>query len=1094
MHRPDLTDVPARISFPALEHETLAYWGRDRTFQASIDRHPADAQGRSGANEFVFYDGPPFANGLPHYGHLLTGYVKDLVPRYRTMRGQRVERRFGWDCHGLPAEIEAERELGIKNKSEIDRMGVAEFNAACRASVLRYTDQWEDYVSRQARWVDFANDYKTLDLPYMESVMWAFKTLWDKGLIYEGHQVLWYCFRCGTPLSASETRMDEVYRQRQDAAVTVAFELYADDAAPTGSSTTSPPGEEPSREAVHSRLTGAVALAWTTTPWTLPSNLALAVGPDIDYVLVAPENMPGERVLLAEARLGAYARELGETPDVIGRFKGNQLVGLRYRPLFDFFAGEAAKGAFRVLAADYVTTEDGTGMVHIAPAYGEEDKVVTDDAGIELVNPVDSAGRFTAPVTPWQGLGVFEANKPIIQALKESGQLLRQETYDHPYPHCWRCDTPLIQYAVSSWFVAVTQFKDRMVELNQQIEWAPEHIRDGQFGKWLEGARDWSISRNRYWGSPIPVWVSDDPAYPRVDVYGSLDELQRDFSVRPDDLHRPAIDQLTRSNPDDPTGRSTMRRVPEVLDCWFESGSMPFAQVHYPFENSEWFESHYPGDFIVEYIGQTRGWFYTLHVLATALFDKPSFRTCLTHGIVLGDDGLKMSKSKGNFPDVRMVFERDGADAMRWFLMSGAILRGGNLVVTDDAIRDAVRQVLLPMWNTWSFFGLYANSANGGEGVQARRVTRDDYQSLGELDRYILARTRSLVEEVTDQLDRYLIPEACESVREFLDVLNNWYVRESRDRFWAEDASVFNVLWTVLETLTRLTAPLLPMLSEEIWRGLTGGRSVHLCDWPSLAEGSVDGEALAADDSLVAAMERVREVCSAALSMRKTHAIKVRQPLASLVVADSDAGRLEPFADLIKAEVNVKELALTEYSAAVAGRHGVFTRLEVNARAAGPRLGRTVQDVIRAVRSGAWVSGTDGGVVVTTAGGEVPLEEGEYTTRTVVEDREGDQMGAVVLSGNGFALLDLKVSDALLAEGYARDMIRLIQDERKVAGLHVADRIKLSLSVPAPWVAAVNSHAGMIKRETLAVSLAVDVSPADIAAARVEKAGGGSGH
>jgi isoleucyl-tRNA synthetase len=1062
-----------------MEHQTLAYWGSDRTFQASIDQRAADKDGQSGANEFVFYDGPPFANGLPHYGHLLTGYVKDVAPRYQTMRGRRVERRFGWDCHGLPAEIEAERELGIKSKQEIDRMGVAEFNAACRASVLRYTDQWEDYVSRQARWVDFANDYKTLDLPYMESVMWAFKTLWDKGLIYEGHQVLWYCFRCGTPLSASETRMDEVYRPRQDTAVTVGFELYADDADDADDAASD-------SRAVQRRLAGAVALAWTTTPWTLPSNLALAVNPEVDYVLVAPEAMAGERVLLAEARLGAYARELGTSPDVIGRFKGRQLVGLRYKPLFDFFADRAAEGAFRVLAADYVTTEDGTGLVHIAPAYGEEDKVVTDAAGIELVNPVDAAGRFTAPVEPWRGAGVFEANRPITQALKEAGQLLRQESYEHPYPHCWRCDTPLIQYAVSSWFVAVTKFRDRLVELNQDIEWLPEHVKDGQFGKWLAGARDWSISRNRYWGSPIPVWTSDDPDYPRIDVYGSLDQLERDFGVRPDDLHRPAIDQLTRPNPDDPTGRSTMRRVPEVLDCWFESGSMPFAQVHYPFENREWFESHYPGDFIVEYIGQTRGWFYTLHVLATALFDKPSFRTCLTHGIVLGDDGLKMSKSKGNFPDVRMVFERDGADAMRWFLMSGAILRGGNLVVTDEAIRVAVRQVLLPLWNTWSFFGLYANSAAGGAGVRARRVTAADRAGLAELDRYILARTRGLVSDVTAQLDQYLIAEACESVREFLDALNNWYVRESRDRFWSEDAPSFNVLWTVLETLCRVMAPLAPMLSEEIWRGLTGGRSVHLCDWPSLEPGSADSEALTADDALVAVMERVREVCSAALSMRKAQGIKVRQPLAALVVSDADAARLGPFVDLIKAEVNVKSVTLVEYSAEAAARHGVHTRLEVNARAAGPRLGRDVQAVIKAVKSGAWERAA-GTVVVTTPDGPVALLEGEYTTRTVVENREGGLKAAAVLSGNGFALLDLKVDDALLAEGYARDMVRLVQDQRKASGLHVADRIDLSLSVPAPWVAAVKAHADLIQRETLALTLLVEVSPTDVASAWVSK-------
>ncbi|MER2092026.1 MAG: isoleucine--tRNA ligase, partial [Saccharopolyspora rectivirgula] len=618
--------VAAQPSLPEIERDVLKYWADDKTFRASVEAREA---GVNGSNEYVFYDGPPFANGLPHYGHLLTGYVKDSVPRYQTMRGRRVERRFGWDCHGLPAEVEAEKQLGITSKAEIESMGVAEFNEVCRTSVLRYTDEWRDYVTRQARWVDFDNDYKTLDLNYMESVMWAFKTLWDKGLIYQGFRVLWYCWRCGTPLSNSETRLDDVYRQRQDPAVTVGLRLQAPD----------------------KPYDGALALVWTTTPWTLPSNLAAAVHPDVDYVLVAPPES-GERYVLAEARLAAYSRELGEdvADHVVSRFKGTELIGTAYKPPFDFFLGR--ENAHRILAADYVTTEDGTGVVHLAPAFGEEDKQVTDEAGIEPVVPVDATGKFTSEVPPYEGLHVFDANKQIARDLKEAGLLLRHETYDHPYPHCWRCDNPLIQRAVSAWFVAVSKFKDRMVELNKRINWVPEHIRDGQFGKWLENARDWNISRNRFWGSPIPVWVSDDPAYPRIDVYGSLDELERDFGVRPTDLHRPAIDQLTRPNPDDPTGKSTMRRVPEVLDCWFESGSMPFAQVHYPFENAEWFEHHYPGDFIVEYNGQTRGWFYTLHVLATALFDRPAFSNVVAHGIVLGDDGQKMSKSKRNYPDV----------------------------------------------------------------------------------------------------------------------------------------------------------------------------------------------------------------------------------------------------------------------------------------------------------------------------------------------------------------------------------------------------------------------------------------------------------
>ena len=681
--RAGAAQVNGHPDFPDSEREVLAYWAKDKTFLASVENRPA---GDDGDNEYVFYDGPPFATGLPHYGHLLTGYVKDVVPRYQTMRGRRVERRFGWDTHGLPAEFEAERQLGIKHKSEIVEMGIETFNDACRESVLRYTHEWQDYVTRQARWVDFDNDYKTLDLDYMESVMWAFKTLWDKGLIYEGYRVLWYCTRCETPLSATETRMDDTYRSRQDPAVTVSLRLLSADPL----------------------LDGVQALFWPTSPWTLPSNLATAVNPDVEYVVVESAGPFAGRYLLAAARVPAYARELGEEPRVLATFAGSQLAGTRYTPPFDFFVGN--ERAHQFLTADYVTTEDGTGVVHIAPAFGEEDKVVTDAAGIEVVNPTDSQGRFTSQVPPYEGLHVFDANIPIMADLKEAGLLLRRDSYEHPYPHCWRCDTPLIQRAVSSWFVAVTTFRDRMVELNQDITWVPAHIKDGQFGKWLEGARDWSISRNRFWGSPIPVWTSDDPSYPRVDVYGSLDELAGDFGVRPDDLHRPYIDELTRPNPDDPTGRSTMRRVPEVLDCWFESGSMPFAQVHYPFENREWFEDHYPGDFIVEYNGQTRGWFYTLHVLATALFDRPSFVTCMAHGIVLGDDGQKMSKTRRNYPDVGQVFERDGSDAMRWFLMSSPILRGADLVVTEAGIRESVRQAVLPLWNTWYFLALYAKA------------------------------------------------------------------------------------------------------------------------------------------------------------------------------------------------------------------------------------------------------------------------------------------------------------------------------------------------------------------------------------------------
>ncbi|GAA1757438.1 isoleucine--tRNA ligase [Luedemannella helvata] len=1006
------TGVPASPDLPRVEREVLDYWAADKTFVASVEQRPA---GENGANEYVFYDGPPFANGLPHYGHLLTGYAKDLVPRYQTMRGRRVERRFGWDTHGLPAEVEAEKQLGISTKAEILELGVDRFNEACRASVLRYTQEWERYVTRQARWVDFANDYKTLDLPYMESVMWAFASLHEKGLIYEGFRVLAYCWRCETPLSNTETRMDDVYRDRQDPALTVKFELE----------------------------TGEKLAVWTTTPWTLPSNLAVAVGPDIEYTLL--ESPEGERVYVGAARVGAYAKELGDwTP--VATVRGSELVGRRYTPLFDFLVEQAGPNAFQVLSGDFVTTEDGTGIVHMAPAFGEDDQNACNAVGIPTIVTVDDHTKFTALVPAYEGMQVFEANKPVTRDLKERGVVLRHETYTHSYPHCWRCDTPLVYKAVSSWFVAVTQFRDRMVELNQQIDWTPGHVKDGSFGKWLANARDWSISRNRFWGSPIPVWKSDDPNYPRVDVYGSLEQLEKDFGVKVTDLHRPFVDELTRPNPDDPTGKSTMRRVPEVLDCWFESGSMPFAQVHYPFENADWFEHHYPGDFIVEYQPQVRGWFYTLHVLATALFDRPAFRSCVVHGIVLGSDGRKMSKSLRNYPDVYEMFDVYGADAMRWTLMSSPVLRGGDVVVSEATIRDSVRQVLLPLWNVWYFFSLYANA----EGYTATRRT----DSTHRLDRYVLAKTRDLVADVTAQLDDYDITGACGTVRTYLDALTNWYVRRSRDRFWAGDAQAFDTLHTVLETVCRVVAPLAPMVSEEIWRGLTGERSVHLTDWPSADE-------FPADDGLVSTMDQVREVCSAALSLRKAKGLRVRLPLRTLTVATPHATDLRPLADLIADEVNVKSVDFADDVSTYCQQV-----LTVVPRALGPRVGGAVQQVIKAVKAGDW-SLTDAGPLA--AG--VTLQEGEYDLKLVAAEPER----SAPLSA-GVVVLDTEVTDDLAAEGLARDVIRVVQQARRAAGLDVSDRITVVVEAPAAVGAAVETHREFVAGEVLADAVTLGVA------------------
>jgi isoleucyl-tRNA synthetase len=1002
--------VPAQPAFPELEEGVLAYWAANDTFRKSVQQRPADT-------EFVFYDGPPFANGLPHYGHLITGYVKDVVPRFRTMQGRRVERRFGWDCHGLPAEVEAERILGISGKADIVAMGIDKFNDACRESVLRYTREWRDYVTRQARWVDFDNDYKTLDVTYMESVMWAFKQLWDKGLVYQGFKVLPYCWRCETPLSNHELRMDDdVYKERQDPSVTVRFKLE----------------------------TGEWLLAWTTTPWTLPSNEAVAVGADISYTVLEKD---GERYILARDRQAAYEREL-EGAAVVGSLTGSDLVGRRYEPLFSYMADAEKYGtqnAFRVILSDDVTTEDGTGVVHMAPAYGEADALACDAAGIPTVLTVDEHARFTSVVPDFEGQHVFDANPGITAKLREQGSLVRREMYAHSYPHCWRCRNPLIYKAVSSWFVEVTKFRNRMVELNDQITWVPEHVKHGQFGKWLENARDWSISRNRFWGSPIPVWQSDDPNYPRTDVYGSLDELERDFGVRPEDLHRPGIDSLTRPNPDDPTGKSTMRRVPEVLDCWFESGSMPFAQVHYPFENADWFDSHYPGDFIVEYIGQTRGWFYTLHVLATALFDRPAFRSCVSHGIILGSDGQKMSKSLRNYPDVNEVFDTYGSDAMRWFLMASPILRGGNLVVNEPSVRDAVRQAILPLWNSYYFFALYANA----ESYQARSSTASEHV----LDRYILAKTRSLAGRLTELLDEYNVPAACQELREYLEVLTNWYIRRSRDRFWAGDQAALDTLWTVLEAVCRAAAPLLPLTTEAIWRGMTGEDSVHLADWPQLADWP-------ADDELASAMDLVRAVCSTALGLRKARQLRVRLPLARLTVAHPDAPSLAPYAELIRDEVNVKEVELSEDPASL----GTF-ELAVNPRVLGPRIGAKVQDVIKAVKAGNEVRSGDS---IIAAG--VELEPGEYEVRLAA----AHPASTSALPGNtGLVELDMSVTPELAAEGIARDVVRTVQQARRDAGLAVSDRIKLTVGAGGGVADAVRAHADFIAGETLALELTV---------------------
>lgn len=1071
--------VAPNPSFPQLEESVLQYWDAHKTFQKSIEYRPS---GKGSQNEFVFFDGPPFANGLPHYGHLLTGYAKDVIPRYQTMRGRKVNRVFGWDTHGLPAELEAQKELGIESVEQIEEMGIEKFNAACRSSVLKYTREWQDYVHRQARWVDFEHGYKTLNISYMESVMWAFKQLYNKGLAYKGYRVLPYCPKDQTPLSAHELRMDaDVYQNRQDLTVSVAVKLR-DEA-------------------------DAYAVFWTTTPWTVPTNFAIVVGADIDYVEVCPTEgkFAGKKFYFAKALVGSYAKELGDNYEVVRELKGSDMAGWRYYPVFPYFAGEEAlkegatpgANAFTIFTADYVDTTEGTGLVHQAP-YGEDDMNTLNAHGIKSVDVLDAGCKFTSLCPEYEGMYVFDANKPILRDLRagsgpleqmpedQRALLFQEKSYVHSYPHCWRCATPLIYKPVSSWFVSVTKIKDRLLELNQEINWIPGNVKDGQFGKWLSNARDWSISRNRFWGSPIPVWVSDDPKYPRVDVYGSLEELKADFGDYPRDdngdinMHRPYIDRLTRVNPDDPTGKSHMHRITDVLDCWFESGSMPFAQFHYPFENKEYFEEHFPCDYIVEYIGQTRGWFYTLHIMATALFDRPAYKNVICHGIVLGSDGQKMSKHLRNYPDVNGVFNSYGSDAMRWFLMSSPILRGGNLIVTDEGIRDTVRRVMLPLWSSYYFYTLYANAANGGKGYDARMLTAQEVDALPNMDRYLLARTRLLVEHVENCLNEFAISEACATVSDFLDVLTNWYIRNNRDRFWQEDEKAFNTLYTVLETLMRAIAPLVPMESEVIWKGLTGGESVHLADWPYLADAdgkeTALGAVLKADDELVCAMDSVRQVVSSTLSLRKAHQLRVRQPLAQLTVVTDQAQAVATYADVLKRELNVKAIAFS--TLADASQHGltIVHELKVNARAAGPRLGKSVQFAIKASKSGQWHVNESGAPVVETPNGEVTLEAGEYELLNRVEssNKEASQnLVSAAMPSGGFVMLDTALSDDLVAEGYARDVIRVVQDARKEHGFDVADRIALKLTVPEGDVAKAQQFSDLIASETLATSIAI---------------------
>lgn len=834
------------------EEAMLALWEKEKTFEKSVSQ-------RKGSPLFSFYDGPPFANGKPHWGGLMTSILKDAVPRYKTMRGYYVPRRFGWDCHGLPPEMLAEKELGVSGKKAIQEYGVDKFNNYCRQSVLRFTDVWRHYVQRVGRWVDFDDDYRTMDPNYTESVLWAFKELYNKGLVYEGERVVPYSYGAQTALSNFETRQDDSYRDREDITATVKFKL-AD---------------------------GRYVLGWTTTPWTLPANLLLAVGSDIDYVEVEAD---GQKYVLAEAALERFP-ELDDA-EVVRRMKGNKLVGMTYEPLFDYFKDTPA---FRVVAADFVNTEEGTGVVHIAPGHGEDDYWLGKREGVPVISPVDDDGRYTRDVRDYVGRLVFDANNEIVADLDKQKKLFKSALYTHKYPHCWRTDVPLIYRAMSAWFVDVPKIKDQMLKANQQIDWYPENVRDGAFGNWLAGAREWNISRKRFWGAPIPVWKTDDG---EVIVVGSMKELKA-MAVDPEkvvDFHRPFIDGVVLKTKD---GRLA-HRVEDVFDCWFESGSMPFAQMHYPFENKKRFEEGFPADFITEYIGQTRGWFYTLHVMAVALFGKPAFKFNVAHGIILGNDGRKMSKHLGNYPELDSTFNTIGADAVRFYLLGSSLFSGETAPFDDKALVEAQRNVIQRLRNVASFFTMYAEVDKWKPAKEFGRP-----QAYNVLDSWMVARLDQATAEITDHADKYEMPKAMKAYVDLLDDTSNWFVRRSRRRFWkSEDdddkSQAYATLHYVLVRLTQLLAPWAPFVADDVWRKVTKGtdlpKSVHMSDWPEVRK--VDQKVL--DD-----MQNVRDVITALLSQRAMAKIKVRQPVAKVTVPD---GIPQSYAEIIAEESNAKEV------------------------------------------------------------------------------------------------------------------------------------------------------------------------------------------
>lgn len=1004
--------------FAKREERILAFWKRHKVFAKSIEPSPKKPL-------FSFYDGPPFATGLPHYGHILAGTIKDVIPRYKTMKGFHVPRRFGWDCHGLPVENEIEKAQELSGAPAIEEFGISKFNEECRSIVLRYTEEWEKTVKRMGRWVDFERTYKTMDPSYMESVWWVFGELWDKGLVYEGFKVMPFSAKLGTPLSNFEANLN--YREVDDPSLFVLFSLL---------------GEE-----------NTFLLAWTTTPWTLPSNLALIVNKELDYVKVK-EKKSGRFYILGKK---AFSRVLPEQEEyeVVERFKGGKLKGRRYQPLFPYF--QEQKGAFQVLLDSFVEEEEGTGVVHCAPAFGEADFFICTREGIELVCPIDQNGKFTEEVPDYQGLFVKDADKEIIRRLKREGKVFSHQQVRHRYPFCWRSDTPLIYKAVHTWFVSVEKIKDKLIAANQKIHWVPSHVKEGRFGKWLESARDWAISRNRYWGTPIPLWRSPEG---KIVVIRSKGELEKKTGHHVKDLHRHHIDHLSFKEKG-----VLYQRIPEVFDCWFESGAMPYAQNHYPFQKVEETLKSFPADFIAEGLDQTRGWFYTLMVLSVSLFNQPAFKNAIVNGILLAEDGAKMSKKLKNYPEPEEVINLYGADAVRLYLLHSPAVVAEDLAFAKRGVELVLRQILIPFWNSFVFLATYAN-------IYEWKPKKEKFHVKNDMDRWILSLTNRLISNVEKGLESYNLAEAVTPFVSFIENLTNWYIRRSRSRFWADEESedrseAFETLYFVLLTVTKIAAPFLPFLSEAIYLELKGREdpeSVHLCFFPK-------EDPLFQDSPLERQMELVQLAVSMGHALRKEHKVRVRQPLsrADLICRNAEKmALLKKQKQLILDELNVKEVVFHEEESS-------FVTLEVKPNF--PVLGKKVGPLMRKVQEAISALGTSSVEKLLTGQKLVIHVEGQAISLTdaeVIIERKVKE-SVIALTENEITIaLNTTLTSALFVEGLARECVNKINMQRRNEGLEVTDRIFLTIESTPLVEECFEKHGHYIMHEVLAKEVLFD--------------------